>query len=59
MVLKPLGFSNANFYVRGTNLFTWVRDKNLPWDPEQGINSQTNLNIFIPKTITVGLNLGF
>lgn len=58
-VLKPLGFSNANFYVRGTNLFTWVRDKNLPWDPEQGINSQTNLNIFIPKTITVGLNLGF
>lgn len=58
-VLKRIGIGSANFYVRGTNLWTWVRDKNLPWDPEQGISSQTNLNIFIPKSLTVGLNLGF
>ncbi|KYP14155.1 SusC/RagA family TonB-linked outer membrane protein [Flavihumibacter sp. CACIAM 22H1] len=58
-VLKPIGLSSANFYVRGTNLWTWVRDKDLPWDPEQGVSSQTNLNIFIPKSLTVGLNLGF
>lgn len=51
--------SNAFLYVRGTNLFTWVKDDNLPFDPEQGTDSQSNLNIFIPKTITVGLSLGF
>ncbi|WP_207512163.1 SusC/RagA family TonB-linked outer membrane protein [Longitalea luteola] len=51
--------SNAFVYVRGTNLFTWVKDDNLPFDPEQGTNSQANLNVFIPKTITIGLSLGF
>jgi hypothetical protein len=51
--------SNAFVYVRGTNLFTWVKDDNLPFDPEQGSNSQSNLNVFIPKTFTVGLSLGF
>ncbi len=51
--------SSAFFYVRGTNLFTWVKDENLPFDPEQGTGSATNLNVFIPKTVTVGLNLTF
>jgi len=50
---------SAFLYVRGTNLFTWVKDDNLPFDPEQGSSSQSNLNVFIPKTITVGLSLGF
>lgn len=56
---KKLKLSSAVFYVRGTNLFTLVRDKKLPWDPEQGVASQTNLNVFIPKTITAGINIGF
>ncbi len=47
------------FYVRGTNLFTFVKDKNQPFDPEQGASSLSNLNEFIPRTISVGLNLGF
>ena len=51
--------SSAFFYVRGTNLFTWVKDENLPFDPEQGTTSATNLNVFIPKTVTVGVNLTF
>ncbi len=51
--------NNAFFYVRGTNLATWVKDDNLPFDPEQGSGSATNLNVFIPKTISVGLNRGF
>ncbi|HCL05792.1 MAG TPA: SusC/RagA family TonB-linked outer membrane protein [Chitinophagaceae bacterium] len=58
-VASKLKLSSAVFYVRGTNLFTVVRDKQLPWDPEQGVSSQTNLNVFIPKTITAGLNIGF
>jgi TonB-dependent starch-binding outer membrane protein SusC len=51
--------SNVFIYVRGTNLWTWVKDKNLPFDPEQGSTSASNLNVFIPKTITAGLNLAF
>jgi TonB-linked SusC/RagA family outer membrane protein len=51
--------ANAFVYVRGTNLFTWVKDDNLSFDPEQGSSSQSNLNVFIPKTITIGLSLGF
>jgi TonB-dependent starch-binding outer membrane protein SusC len=54
-----LHLSNAFFYVRGTNLWTWVKDKNVPFDPEQGVSSETNLEVFIPKTITAGINIGF
>lgn len=57
--ITKLRLSSAAFYVRGTNLFTWVKDKNLSFDPEQGIGSQTNLEVFIPKTVTVGINIGF
>lgn len=58
-VLSKISFTNAFLYIRGTNLVTWVKDKNLPFDPEQGVASQTNLDVFVPKTLTVGLNLGF
>jgi len=51
--------SMLRFYVRGSNLWTWVADNNMPFDPEQGISSQTNLNINIPKTFTTGLNISF
>ena len=57
--LSKAGISNAFFYVRGTNVWTWVRDTNLGFDPEQGVTSQTNLDVFVPKTWTIGLNLGF
>jgi hypothetical protein len=51
--------SSCNFYIRGTNLWTWVKDKTLAFDPEQGTNSTSNLNVFIPKTVTVGLSVAF
>jgi len=57
--LEKLKLGSANIYVRGTNLFTWAKDQNLPFDPEQGTGSATNLNVFIPKTVTVGLSLTF
>jgi hypothetical protein len=58
-VLSRARISSAFIYVRGTNMWTWVRDKDLPFDPEQGVSSQTNLDVFIPKTMTFGINLGF
>ena len=58
-LLDKVKLSSAFFYVRGTNLWTWVRDEGLPFDPEQGTTSASNLNVFIPKTISVGLTLAF
>lgn len=58
-LIEKAHLSSVNFYVRGTNLWTWVKDKNLAFDPEQGTGSATNLNVFIPKTVTVGLSVGF
>ncbi len=57
-VVEKLHLSNFSFYVRGTNLFTFATDKNLPFDPEAGINSTTNFDVFIPKTISLGLKVG-
>lgn len=58
-VLSKLRLSSVFFYARGTNLFTWVKDKNQPFDPEQGAASRSNLNEFIPRTVSLGLNIGF
>lgn len=58
-VAERLHMNALHFYVRGTNLWTWIADKNLSSDPEQGVGSTTNGEVFIPKSITVGLNLTF
>ena len=57
--LSRIKVESASIYVRGTNLWTWVGDKKLGWDPEEGVSSQTNLDVLIPKAITFGVNLGF
>lgn len=54
-----LHFNSLNFYVRGTNLFTKTYDKNLTIDPEAGVNSTSNLDVYFSKSVTVGVNLGF
>jgi TonB-dependent starch-binding outer membrane protein SusC len=54
-----LRLTSAFFYIRGTNLYTWVKDKNQPFDPEQGASSRSNLNELIPRTLSAGLNIGF
>lgn len=53
------GISALRIYVRGTNLWTKTYDKNLTIDPEQGVNSFSNLNVFYTKSLTAGLNLTF
>lgn len=57
--MKKAHLSSVSIYARGTNLFTWVKDKNSPYDPEAGIDGSLNLEVFIPKTITGGLKIGF
>ena len=58
-LLNRVKMQGLSVYVRGTNLFTLVKDKDLPWDPEQGINNQFDGDVFIPKTVTVGINISF
>jgi TonB-linked SusC/RagA family outer membrane protein len=51
--------SNLSIYIRGTNLLTFGTDKNLSYDPEAGVASTTNFEVFIPKTIAGGIKIGF
>lgn len=57
--LPAIAFSGIKFFVRGTNLFTRVSDKNLPYDPETNVNSTANFDVFIPKTFTAGFQVDF
>ncbi len=57
-LLQRAFIASASIYVRGTNLFVFGHDKNIPFDPEQGITGIADFNVFMPKTLTVGLNLG-
>lgn len=54
-----LGIGGLRVYVRGTNLWTKTYDKNLTIDPEQGVNSFSDLNVFYTKSMTAGVNLTF
>jgi TonB-dependent starch-binding outer membrane protein SusC len=58
-MLRKIGFSNAQFYVRGFNFFTKTFDDRLTFDPENGVQSLANLTIPLSKTVTVGLNFEF
>jgi TonB-linked SusC/RagA family outer membrane protein len=58
-VLAKAKISSLNLYVRGTNLLTFGTDKNLPVDPEAGATNINDFQVFNPKTVSVGLKLGF
>jgi len=65
-LLQKVHIGSLSIYVRGTNLFTFKTDKDIPFDPESGIftSGETsgnggNLDVFIPKTITGGIKIGF
>lgn len=58
--LKGTFLDGVTLSVRGTNLWTWVKDKNLEYDPEveTGIGF-TNLTTPPIKTVTFNVNLKF
>jgi TonB-dependent starch-binding outer membrane protein SusC len=52
--------SSMKFYVRGSNLWTWVKDKRVYFDPENnGVNGLNDLQILPTKTILGGINITF
>ncbi len=58
-VSGKLKIENASFYVRANNLWTKAFDKKIPFDPEQGFSGTNDLQVLIPKTLTIGVSLGF
>lgn len=58
-LIDKLKVSNVKFYVKGTNVLTWVKDKGLEMDPEVGINGAANLRIPISKQILMGVDFSF
>jgi TonB-linked SusC/RagA family outer membrane protein len=56
---RKIGFSDISLYVRGTNLWTWVKDKGLLYDPEVRADGYTRLTTPPVKSVVFGLNLKF
>ncbi|MDA8588965.1 SusC/RagA family TonB-linked outer membrane protein [Flavobacteriaceae bacterium] len=54
-----LGFDSIQLNVKGTNLWTWVKDDDLSFDPEVSFGGGWNIYTPIIKSISVGLNLKF
>lgn len=58
-LLGNLPVDNLSLSVRGTNLWTWVKDNNLKHDPEVRVNGYTNLATPATKTVTFNVNVNF
>ena len=52
--------SSVKIYLRGTNLWTWVKDKRLYFDPENNsVSGLNDLQVLTAKTILGGVNITF
>lgn len=47
----------AQIYLRGNNLFTYIRDPYLPYDPEVDISGLLDQNLPISRQFAIGVNL--
>lgn len=56
---NKLGITSARIYARGLNVYTWVKDKDLQFDPE--VRAEGNIGLTNPptKNFIFGLNLKF
>ncbi|HPE75954.1 MAG TPA: SusC/RagA family TonB-linked outer membrane protein [Draconibacterium sp.] len=54
-----IGCENIALSARGTNLFTFVKDKGLKFDPEVGANGLTRLTTPPVKSVVFCINLNF
>ena len=51
--------TNAQVYLRGNNLLTYVKDDRLPYDPEAYLGGLNNGQVPVSKQIVAGINLSF
>lgn len=57
--LDTIGIDGITFTLRGTNLFTWVKDDRLKHDPEVRTDGFTRLTTPPVKSFVFGVNLKF
>lgn len=58
-VVKKIGLKSLSFYVSGTNLFIWMKDKDFDgFDPEVGLNGLTSYTTPNPRSIVTGFKIG-
>ncbi|TRZ43085.1 SusC/RagA family TonB-linked outer membrane protein [Robertkochia solimangrovi] len=57
--LDTIGFSAARVFVRGTNMFTWVKDDRMKYDPETDATGYLKLATPPVKSVVFGVNLKF
>lgn len=58
-VTSRLGLGDVRIFARGTNLFTWVKDENLVYDPEVDALGQTSLTTPPVRSMVLGINIKF
>ena len=56
---ERLGFDSIQVNVKGTNIWTWVKDDDVSFDPEVSFGGGWNIYTPIIKSISLGLNLKF
>ncbi len=55
--LEAVGLQSARLFVRGTNLYTWVKDDDLLHDPEIDATGFTSITTPPVKSVVLGVNL--
>lgn len=58
-VVSKIRFSGIRVYVRGTNMFTWIKDDRMKYDPEVRADGFTNLTTPPIKSVVFGVNFNF
>ena len=58
-IVAKTGTSKINLYLRANNLYTLVKDKRLPYDPETGIDGTLQQRPPIYRTILIGADIDF
>ena len=56
---ERLGFDSIQINAKGTNIWTWIKDDDVSFDPEVGFGGGWNIYTPIIKSISLGLNLKF
>lgn len=57
--IQNLHLGSARIYVRSNNLYTWLKDDRISFDPEVGIDGYVDQNAPVYKTVLIGLDIKF
>ncbi|RZL51773.1 MAG: TonB-dependent receptor [Pedobacter sp.] len=57
--IKHVKLSSAKIYFRANNLFTYIKDDRITFDPEVGVDGFADKNIPVYRTALLGLDIKF